>query len=653
MLDHDMADTERFEEVIQRSVRQILLAPDPDSFLDWARGHLPEMLGLSGTEFDDVERRRLANLLGTAIWNATPQPTYAFQTRLMTPHPPEEPCSCGSGIPYGECCGAIDEVPELSSDLVWEILLDELSEPGLREALDLQAVPEPLLARIADRWLTEDRPKRAAALLEPLFAGSLEDLDGEFEPSIDILCDAYDRLGHRRKKETFLERICTEGSRPLRAAAWQRRCTMAIDEGDFAEAGSAFTAALRSDPDNPGTAILEITLLAAQHKDWIARERARFWLFRFRQIGFTHPGVLDFLNRAVEDPQEALVDSHSDALDPVLLDLHDWITLIQTRPLPAYRLEPLNTHAPGWLPGQLALFDDLDAPIPDGADEDAALGLSRYAPSPVRLSAPPAVRQLEAGWKSVFPTAKPDSTRLVPAQDVDLWSTPDWLDHLVANPALADSLDVLDDLATALYLHPESTLPWISHLLSRPLLERARGILDQVLPEDAPQHIPWSAPPNRPALRLLFRQYLCQIDEDEPNGAARTLETLLRLNPRDNHGVRAELMNHYLRDGQDELALALARRFPNDGLADLAYGEVLALYRLGRQDRARLVLKTAVNRLPRIPQYLTRKRIKRPRFAPPDTLPGGDDQAWMYREAMRDVWAAEPGILAWLRRLTA
>jgi tetratricopeptide (TPR) repeat protein len=653
MLDHDMADTERFEEVIQRSVRQILLAPDPASFLDWARGHLPEMLGLSGAQFDEVERRRLANLLGTAIWNATPQPSCAFQTRLMTPQPPEEPCSCGSGIRYGECCGAIEDVPELSTDLVWEILLDELPEHGLREALALRAVPEPLLARIADRWLSEDRPKRAATLLEPLFAGAIEDLDGEFEPSIDILCDAYDRLNHWRKKETFLERICTEGSRPLRAAAWQRRCTMAIDEGDFLEADAAFTEALRSDPDNPGTAILEITLLAAQHKDWIARERARFWLFRFRQAGFAHPGVLGFLARALEDPQEALVDSHSDALDPVLLDLHDWIALIRVRTVPTYRLEPLNTHAPGWLPGQLALFDDLDAPLPDGTAENAVVGLSQYAPSPAQLRAPAAVRQLEAGWKAVFPAAKPDSTRLFPTEEVDLWSTPDWLDHLLANPALADSLEVLDDLATALYLHPESALPWISHLLLRPLLERARSILDQALPEDSPHHIPWSAPPNRPALRLLFRQYLCQIDEDEPQGAARTLESLLRLNPRDNHGVRAELMNHYLRDGQDELALALARRFPDDGLADLAYGEVLALYRLGRQDRARLVLTTAVRRLPRIPHYLTRKRIKRPRLAPSGAPPGGDDQAWMYREAMRDVWEAEPGILAWLRRLTA
>jgi tetratricopeptide (TPR) repeat protein len=653
MLDHDMADTERFEEVIQRSVRQILLTPDPGRFLDWARGHLPDMLGLSEAQFDQVEQRRLANLLGTAIWNATPQPTHAFQTRLMTPHLPEEPCSCGSGSRYRDCCGAIEDLPELSTDLVWEILLDELPEHGLREALDLRAVPEPLLARIADRWLGEDRPRRAVALLEPLFAGTLDDLDGEFEPAIDILCDAYDRLSYGRKKQAFLERICTEGSRPLQAVAWQRRCTMAIDEGDFAEADAAFTAALRSDPDNPGTAILEITLLAAQHKDWIARERARFWHFRFRQLGFEHPGILEFLIRAIKDPQEALVESHSDALDPLLLELHDWIAPIESRPVPTYRLEPLSLHGPGWLPGQLALFDELDAPVPNGGD-DAAIGDSTSSDLVSAQLRPPAgVRRLEADWKSVFPAPKPHSTQLVPIEEVDVWSNPEWFDHLIEQPSLADSLEILDDLATALYLHPESALPWISHLLLRPILERARAILERVLPEGSPHRIPWSAPANRPALRLLFRHYLCQIDEGEPQAAARTLETLLRLNPRDNHGVRAELMNHYLRDGEDERALALARRFPNDALADLAYGEVLALYRLGRQDRARLVLTTAVHRLPRIPQYLTRKRIKRPRLAPPGISPGGDDQAWMYRQAMRDVWEAEPGILAWLRRLTA
>jgi hypothetical protein len=112
-------------------------------------------------------------------------------------------------------------------------------------------------------------------------------------------------------------------------------------------------------------------------------------------------------------------------------------------------------------------------------------------------------------------------------------------------------------------------------------------------------------------------------------------------------------MNHYLRSGEDEQALSLARRFPDDALADLAYGEVLALYRLGEQERARAALRTAASRLPRIPQYLTRKRIKQPRLGPLGATPGGDDQAWMYREAMRDVWEAEPGLLKWLKRVTA
>jgi hypothetical protein len=112
-------------------------------------------------------------------------------------------------------------------------------------------------------------------------------------------------------------------------------------------------------------------------------------------------------------------------------------------------------------------------------------------------------------------------------------------------------------------------------------------------------------------------------------------------------------MNHYLRGGEDARALTLARRFPDDLLADLAYGEVLALYRLGEQERARAVLRTAVDRLPRIPRYLTRKRIKRPRPSPLGVTPGGEDQAWMYREAMRDVWEAEPGILRWMKRVTA
>jgi tetratricopeptide (TPR) repeat protein len=646
MFHHETTDSDRFEQMIREAVRQVLASNGPDQFLEWARAQIPRLLRLQELDLDEAEIRRLATLLGTAVWNATPQPTHGYRVAPLAPPPKNALCPCGSGSRYGQCCGGIQDLPVLSTDLIWELLLDELPERDQEEALAHDALPHYLLAKIADRWLEEqDRPRRVVALLEPLFAGSLEDLGAEIEPAFDVLCDAYDRLDHWRKKRSFLARLCEGGSPPLKAAAWQRLSTMYIDAGDFHQAQSAFESALRSDPDNPSTALLEITLLAAQHKDAVARKRARFWYHRLRRAGLSEQGFLDFLVRAMEDPQEALVDSHSDALDPALLDLHDWVKVACARPLPRYRLIPVRPSTERRPESQLALFDTAEVSVSGRLGFAEGLALELQAPSPVR--------RIETLWRALFPAGKPASTRLAAEHGRSVWLEGAWSDYLLGAPEAADSLDVLDDLATALYEHPESVLPWIAHALLRPLLERAWGILSEVLPVAASHQIPWSRERNRPVLRLLYRRYLSQMDEGEPGAAKETLEVLLRLNPSDNHGVRAELMNHYLRAGEDERALALARRFPDDILADLAYGEVLALYRLGQQEGARAALRTAARRLPRVPHYLTRKRVKQPMLSPLGMTPGGEDQAWLYREAMRDVWESEPGLLKWMKRVTA
>lgn len=642
MAQQDTTDIDLFEQVILEAVRQVLAAPGPEQFLRWARAQIPGILRLGELGLDEVEAGRLAALLGTAVWNATPQPAQDYRAVPLPTPATDDPCTCGSGAAYGRCCGAIQDLPVLSTDLIWELLLDELPERDQEEALAHNAVPDHLLARIADRWLTEqDKPGRAVALLEPLFAGPLGDLGVELEPAFDLLCDAYDRLDHWRKKQAFLARLCEEGSAPLKAAAWQRLSTMHIDAGDFPQAQAAFQSALRSDPDNPSTALLEITLLAAQHKDGVARERARFWLHRLRRLGLREQGFLDFLTRAMEDPQEALADSHADALDPALRDLHPWVKRVSARPLPHYRPIPIPAATARVPPQQLRLFDDGEGPAP----RDAGLAVELRPPGPVR--------RIETLWRTLFPAIKPPSTRLAAEDAASVWFRGDWSAYLLGHPEAIDSLDVLDDLATALYAHPESVLPWVSNALLRPLLDRAWGILNLALPEGDLYQLPWPHEPNRPALRLLFRRYLSQTEGDEPRGAAQTLETLLRLNPRDNHGARAELMNHYLRSGEDEKALTLARRFPGDVLADLAYGEVLALYRLGEREGARIALSTATRRLPRVPHYLTRKRVKQPLLSPQGMTPGGEDQAWLYRQAMRDVWESEPGLLQWLKRVTA
>jgi tetratricopeptide (TPR) repeat protein len=640
MFHHETADAERFEQVVLAAVRRIIEDPSAPRFRAWATLAIPRMLGMYDYDLDELEVRRLAQSLATAIWNATPQPGQGFRVQPLPVPPAEALCPCGSGARYGDCCGDVDEVPRLSSDLIWELLLDELPEPVIKDALAVDAIPRPLLARLAHRWLVQDRPGRAVALLEPVFAGPLEDLDADFEPAVDVLCDAYDRLDHWRKKQAFLERLCAQGSRRLQTAAWQRRASIHLDEGDYAQARQAFAAALHSDPDDPANALLEITLLAAEHRDDLARARARFWLHRLRRAGLHEHPIIDFLTQAVADPQRALVDSHADSLDPLLLDLQAWVAAAAARPLPAYTLVPVQPPVPL---------------TPSGAGGRRAVPRrpTHVPGTPAQLQAPAPARRVEALWRTQFPGAKPNRTALTPDDDGRVWEAAEWTDALRAYPEAADSLDILDDLVTALYEHPESALPWIEQALLRPLVDRAWAIVVQTVPAGSPHHCPWSLEPNRPALRLLFRRYLCQIDEGQPRAAADTLETLLRLNPQDHHGVRAELMNHYLRRGQDAEALALAQRFPDDWLADLAYGEVLALYRLGEQEHARAVLRTALDRLPRIPCYLTRKRIKRPHPTPLGTTPGGEDQAWLYREAMRDVWEAVPGVLRWLKRVAA
>lgn len=639
MFQYDVADTEDFEQIIIQAVQRILEVPDPDDFLHWAREVIPSLLMLP-EHMDVPERGRFATLLGITIWNATPLPQYGFTVRPIATPAPNARCHCGSGLRYRDCCSKLKDAPELSSEVIWMVLLNELSEADLKVALKLGAVPEPLLAIIADRWLDEDRPRRVITLLEPLFAGALDELAGDYEPVFDLLCDAYDRLNFWRKRDALLARVCAEGSRPLQASAWQRRSTMHIDAGDFNLAEQAFTSALRSDPDNPGTALLEITLLTTQNKIALARERAQFWLHRFQRLGDHDARFMSFLELAGRDPQRALMHNEIDdeVTEPRLFDLCAWVLQVAQRAIPTYTLDPVISASQ---PQHKSLSREVTSVITSQDGERELLPLEQLA-------------ELESAWHARFPVEKPPSTALMREDEELIWETPEWLDFVLEHPELADSLDVLDDLVGALDAYPEDDAPWISPALVQPLLERAWAITIQLMPPNDASTLPWEFLSNRPLLRLLFRRYLYQTEaSNDLSDAIAPLEMLLRLNPHDHHGARGELMNLYLRNGDNEQAVALALRFPNDTLAEMVYGEVLALYRLGLEARARTVLTAAARRMPHVSLYLTRKRIKQPPIDPAGVAVGGEDQAWFYREDMRAVWAAEPGVLDWLKRITA
>ena len=156
--------------------------------------------------------------------------------------------------------------------------------------------------------------------------------------------------------------------------------------------------------------------------------------------------------------------------------------------------------------------------------------------------------------------------------------------------------------------------------------------------------------PESPGLRCLARAQSLAVERGDLERARAHAELLLALNPGDNHGMRTSLMNIYLRTDQNEAAAELASRYKDDMLAELPYGRVLALVRMGRMDAASEAARRAVNALPEVRRYLMRKRARKPRIDPHGVVLGSKEQAWIYRDEMRKVWVNEPDAMALIRR---
>jgi hypothetical protein len=139
--------------------------------------------------------------------------------------------------------------------------------------------------------------------------------------------------------------------------------------------------------------------------------------------------------------------------------------------------------------------------------------------------------------------------RLIPAQDQpfggdSVWEPRverQWCAFLRQHPEAFDSVDILDDLATAVGRHSQAQSPWVDALLLTPLLRSNADLVDAACQDAVDVPLPWSIEENRPALRGLFRLFQQQAGNEHRAEATSTAEKLLRLNPDDAHGVGSAL----------------------------------------------------------------------------------------------------------------
>jgi tetratricopeptide (TPR) repeat protein len=439
-----------------------------------------------------------------------------------------------------------------------------------------------------------------------------------------------------------------------------------MDEGDIAGSWEAFKLAQRDDPDAPALGLLEVQLLITQGKSDVASDRARFWARRLRSLG--HPeseGALPFLEQVAQDPERTMGELGIEISGGAGARLLDWLERVADRAIPEYRVSDEPPHIIGdddgdfetSLAGRLQELgvprDDVarviaDMDLPDEPDDMPMLeNESQY------LLAPEAIRSVELDWHDVFPLGKPFSVHPM-APDGDVWSPyveDAWMGFLEANEEAFDSLDILDDLANAVHAHEQSLMTGFDALLLQPLLRRAQAIVESAVRDPDGVRLAWICMENRPALRCLVN--LMYLEERQGNERAMfdLAEQVLALNPDDNHGLRNMIVNDRLRRGDDLGALRLAEEYPADLNPDIAYGHALALFRLGRIGDAEAAVRNAVVDLPKVPHFLIAKRVRQPKLDSFGVRVGGDDQAWLYRQEMRDVWQATSGALDWLKGL--
>lgn len=125
---------------------------------------------------------------------------------------------------------------------------------------------------------------------------------------------------------------------------------------------------------------------------------------------------------------------------------------------------------------------------------------------------------------------------------------------------------------------------------------------------------------------------------------------ILALDPDDEQGHRATLVDHALRRGEDARALELAQAA--DDRAQTLFGRGLALWRLGQRAEAEEALRAAAEERPFVARMLAaEKDPEEPALEDGYVSVGGEDEAWLYREEMLDIWQQTPEALVFLRGL--
>ena len=232
----DLISPDQLATILDDAVAEILSHEDWDRFLRWMRSQAQRLFG--NLPFVDAGGPpAMAAAFGRSIWNSTPLPGNHFVPRRIDSPGRNDPCPCGSGRKFKQCCAGMPELPSFAQEDIWPFVIDHLDRPALESAVADKRIPQSALAAAANRMIEAGNTRRAAQLLEPLFDDPLDRLDERFESAFDTLCDAYLDLGYDNKRRELVDRVARGARKALARAAWERMAAMYMDRGRMRKRG--------------------------------------------------------------------------------------------------------------------------------------------------------------------------------------------------------------------------------------------------------------------------------------------------------------------------------------------------------------------------------------------------------------------------------
>jgi yecA family protein len=617
-----------FATLLGTAIKRLLHDEPLGPFCNWFAGEMTRVMTAPGampsSQADDA--RRFQRSVARQLWAAVPVPSNRWRPRPLPKTERNDPCHCGSGRKYKQCCAEFAGMALPLEDEGFFALALAQADPAMLSPDRLRQVPPEALGIAANQWNDKGECERSVAVLEPLFL-QRDDLDARHEMAFDMLMDALLTLGRETRREQLVQRISQSRDKTLATAARCRHVSMLADRGEHDAAWALFHATQRFNPNDAQLWHLELTLLLAQGREDEARLRGPVLAAKARKAGL--PELAGML---VELAEQGLAAAAGDAGPGALDDPEDldWIALCdQVPPQPApdewCTLYNVTRHASSE-PGQAAVL----------------------SVAPVKK-----LQDLQRRWRRRFPVDKPMLTHLTGDARLLLDELPTAMQFLQTNPQAWLSIEVLDDLLlAAAELCDWEASPQVLQAAQRLATHALAGLhaLLDPSPGQAQAELHWADVDARPLLRVLAQA----IDLARLMRQRKTEEALaqwgLALNPNDNHGWRSLLAPLWLAQSRFDEVLGLLDRYPDD-MPPAEHHRALALFALGRRDEAQRVLGRAHADYPLMLGTLLPEVPDPPEDeGGPGLTLGGAMSAFYNRVETRAIWVST-GALAWARSL--